>query len=295
LSRGCGCLSMRTGISARSIYIPRLERPRLSALAAQQQAPFEVVRRARIIQMLACGLGPSEVALALGCTQRNVYKWRARWEQVPAVEALRDARRSGRPSTITMQTRCRVIQLACDRPEQSAPPFRSVWTQQALADALAQTTGERISRSTIQRLLSAEGLRPHKVRAWLHSPDKHFVEKVERICDIYLSPAPKDTVILCIDEKPMQVLGRRFPSTTSPDGSVRQDYEYVRRGVTGDCKILPLGDSITFGLGYAGSYRGRAVPNHRCTARSRRRAAGPGACPCPRRTAPVSQLRDRSS
>jgi transposase len=222
---------MGSGVVARPVLIPLLERHRLEELASRQQAPFEVVRRARIIVMLARGIGPAEVARALGCTERNVYKWRARWEQAPGVEALRDAPRSGRPAMVTMQTRCRVIQLACDRPEQSAPPFRSVWTQQALADALEHATGKRVSRSTIQRILHAEGLRPHKVRAWLHSPDEHFVEKVERICDLYLSAAPMDTVILCVDEKPMQVLGRRFPSTTAADGSVRKDYEYVRRGV----------------------------------------------------------------
>lgn len=222
---------MRAGVIGRGVLVPLLEKPRLEELAARQQAPFEVVRRARIILMLAGGMGPAEVARQVGCTERNVYKWRARWEQEPAIEALQDSLRSGRPTTISMQTRCRVIQLACDRPNQSEPPFRSVWTQEALADALHERTGKRISRSSVQRMLQAEGLRPHKVRAWLHSPDENFVEKVERICGLYLNGAPDDTVILCVDEKPMQVLGSRFPSTTGPDGSVREDYEYVRRGV----------------------------------------------------------------
>jgi transposase len=210
-----------------------------------------------MILMLARGVGPSDVARTVGCTERNVYKWRTRWEQSPAVEALHDAQRSGRPAAITMKTRCRVIQLACDRPEQSVPPFRSTWTQQALADALEHRTGERISRSSIQRLLHAEGLRPHKVRAWLHSPDEHFAEKVERICDIYLSAAPEDTVILCIDEKPMQVLARRFPSTTAPDGSVRRDYEYRRRGVRHLLGALNI---------KTGRVHGRVVPKRDATA-----------------------------
>jgi transposase len=184
-----------------------------------------------MILMLAQGIGPAEVARTVGCAERSVHKWRARWEQVPAIESLQDAPRCGRPATVSMKTRCRIVQIACDRPRQSAPPFRSVWTQQALADELQHRTGERVSRSTVQRVLRAEGLRPHKVRAWLHSPDEHFTEKVERICDLYLNAAPKDTVIVCIDEKPMQVLGRRFPNSISPDGSVRRDYEYVRRGV----------------------------------------------------------------
>lgn len=184
-----------------------------------------------MILMLARGFGPAEVARSVGCTERNVHKWRARWEQMPVVEALQDAPRCGRPATVSMKTRCRIIQIACERPKQSAPPFRSVWTQHAIADELQHRAGQCVSRSTVQRLLHAEGLRPHKVRAWLHSPDERFAEKVERICDLYLNAAPKDTVILCVDEKPMQVLGRRYPSTVAPDGSVRQDYEYVRRGV----------------------------------------------------------------
>jgi len=228
------CVSMR-GPDARPILVPLLERPRLDALASQQQAPFEVVRRARIVRLLASGMGPAEVARSVGCSERNVYKWRARWEAHPAIESLYDADRPGRPATISMATRCRIVQLACDRPEPTEPPFRAVWTQQALVDALYEATGELVSRSTIQRLLNAEGLRPHKVRPWLHSPDEDFVEKVERICRLYLEEPPPDTVILCIDEKPMQALGHRYPATVGPDGSVRQDFEYVRRGV---CHLL---------------------------------------------------------
>jgi len=218
-------------LKAREVFVPLLERPRLQSLASQQQAPFEVVRRARVIELLAAGWGPSEVARTVGCSERHVYKWRSRWEQSPSVDALYDAERSGRPATISMQTRCRIVQLACDRPTPKLAPFRSVWTQQALADALLATTGKSVSRSTVQRVLSADGIRPHKVRAWLHSPDERFGEKVEKICSLYLDAVPDDTVVLCVDEKPMQVLGRRFPSTVAPDGSVRQDYEYVRRGV----------------------------------------------------------------
>lgn len=213
------------------MFVPLLERHRLESLASRQQAPFEVVRRARMIELLAAGWGPAHVARALGCSERSVYKWRSRWQQSPAVDALYDADRSGRPATVSMQTRCRIVQLACSRPTPQLAPFRSIWTQQALADAVAATTGKSVSRSTVQRVLSAEGLRPHKVRAWLHSPDERSAEKVDRICSLYVHPAPADTVVLCVDEKPMQVLGRRFPSTVARDGSVRQDYEYVRRGV----------------------------------------------------------------
>jgi hypothetical protein len=67
------------------------------------------------------------------------------------------------------------------------------------------------------------------MRVWLHSPDPDFREKVERICQLYLAAPPKSAVV-CIDEKPMQVLARKHPTTRQPDGSVRREFEYKRHG-----------------------------------------------------------------
>lgn len=107
--------------------------------------------------------------------------------------------------------------------------MRALWTQQSLADALFYSRGELISRSTVQRILSAEGLRPHRVRQWVHSPDPNFGDKVERICNIYLKP-PRDAVVLCIDEKPIQAMRRCYPSHVG-GGVVRAEFEYERKGV----------------------------------------------------------------
>jgi hypothetical protein len=120
------------------------------------------------------------------------------------------------------------VRLACDRPDKLAAPFREVWTQQALAEALRIESGISISRSTVQRILNAEGLRPHRVRQWLHSPDPEFRPKVARICDLYLNPPP-GAIVLSIDEKPMQALERRG-NTHGIDGVVRREFEYIRRG-----------------------------------------------------------------
>ena len=80
----------------------------------------------------------------------------------PSVEGLEDADRSGRPPLISVATKCELVKLACDRPPKAT--FAEVWTQQALSDELRRQTGKRVSRSTVQRVLSAEGLRPHRVR-----------------------------------------------------------------------------------------------------------------------------------
>jgi transposase len=195
----------------------------------RRSAPFDLVRRARIIDALARGLGPSEVARLVGCSVRNVRKWRERWERAPRLESLFDAPRSGRRLGIPLEARCKVVQLACDRPDKLKTPFREVWTQQALADAVRRCTGHPISRSTVQRILSAEELRPHRVRQWLHSPDPDFEAKVARICQLYLNP-PAGAAVVCVDEKPMQALERKYPTAVGPDGVVRREYEYIRHG-----------------------------------------------------------------
>lgn len=209
--------------------MPLRERARLADLASRHGAPFELVRRARIILALADGMGPTAVARAMGCSDRHVRKWRARWEAAPLVESLYDRERPGRTPQIALEVRCEVVRLACDRPDKLSAPFRDVWTQQALADALRRETGISISRSTVQRILNAEGLRPHKVRQWVHSPDPEFRPKVARICELYLNPPP-GAVVLSIDEKPMQALERRSGNCHGIDGVVRREFEYVRRG-----------------------------------------------------------------
>lgn len=203
------------------------ELARLRRVASQQRERYAVVRRAQMVLGLLEGLSPCEVAEQLGCGVSTVRKWRARWNRKPCVASLYDAPRSGRPPKFDLETRCTVVQLACDRPKDV--PFREVWTQQTLADRLKACTGQVVSRRTIGRILRTRGLRPHRVRYWLHSPDPEFRAKVRRICKLY-TERPERAVVLCVDEKPMQALERRFPTRVASDGSVRHEYEYIRHG-----------------------------------------------------------------
>lgn len=215
--------------------------------------------RAQMILMLAAGVGTAGTADRLGVTDRAVRKWRARWEQSPHLESLRERDRPGRPRRISLATRCQVVKIACNRPQSThhgrrvRPP---VWTQQAIADELHRKHGERISRSSVQRILAASDLRPHRIRQWLHSPDPDFAAKVERICKLYLEPPP-DAVVVSIDEKPMQALRRRHPTHLGRDRVLRREFEYHRRGT---CCLLGAFDIRT------GQVLGRVVPRRTATA-----------------------------
>lgn len=242
---------MSHGPTPKPIVMPREERVRLKRLVRRRKASFALVQRARMILSLRRGFGPTQVARRIGCSARNVRKWRARWDACPQVESLLEADRSGRPARIPLEVRCRLVQLACDTPDRLYSPFRETWTQQALADAVQRETGRSISRSTVQRILSAEGLRPHRVRQWLHSPDPDFEVKVARVCDLYLNP-PSGAAVVCVDEKPMQALERKYPTRIGPGGVVRREYEYIRNGTACLLAAFDVRD---------GQVLGRVVPN----------------------------------
>jgi transposase len=211
----------------------------LRRLARSRRGGHAVVQRARAIVALRQGLSLEEVADRLGTSARWVSKWKSRWLASPCVESLADRDRAGRPPIIATATKCELVKLACDRPPKKS--LSAVWTQQGLADELRCQTGARVSRSTVQRVLSAEGLRPHRVRQWLHSPDPLFREKVERVCQLYLAP-PSGSTVICIDEKPMQALSRKHPMKRQSDAVLRREFEYVRHGT---CCLLASFDVRT--------------------------------------------------
>ena len=204
----------------------QLEATTRTATAAQRD-----VLRARIVLLAAAGETNAAIARRLGCTDKTVRTWRARFATTRRPAALRDAPRTGRPPRVPDWVRCEVVQLACDRPGDVAVPFRNAWTVGALRDALAAQTGWQLSMTEVRRTLTAEDLRPHRVRPWLHSPDPDFRRKVRVICALYAAPPPGATVV-CVDEKTgMQALDRLHPGRPAARGRAgRFEFEYRRRG-----------------------------------------------------------------
>lgn len=222
----------------------------IRTISASRTASHAIVIRANIVLMAAKGTPTPEIAKRLGCSERTVRKWKARFRQNPTKKALNDAFRSGRPKTIPLEARCELIKLACQRTDDNIAPFHEVWTLRALADALEIVTGVRMSVSEVGRTLRFHQIRPHRVRMWLQSQDPDFTEKANRICELYLNPPPGARVF-CVDEKPIQALGRRNPTEVGPDGTIRFEPDYVRNGV---CCLLAAFERAT------GEVFGRVVP-----------------------------------
>lgn len=221
--------------------MPRLGRPpKKTELTEEQRAELlrrirapttaqRDVQRARIILDSAEGRTAVEVARALGFHPRKVERWRSRFAK-SGLAGLEDRQRSGRKPKFSAVERCEIIAVAC------APIITSKEKTSRTIDDVMQRVLERgivqeISWTSVQRILSAGEVRPHKVEGWLHSTDPLFREKVKEVVELYLNQPP-GSVVLCVDEKPgMQALERRYPDRPAKPGKLRRrEYEYKRRG-----------------------------------------------------------------
>ena len=112
----------------------------------------------------------------------------------------------------------------------------SQWSLDDLAAQLVnQYADDAMSRSTIQRILFAADLKPHRSVYWLNSHDPDFDTKAKDICRLYVQ-APvlyqQGELVICCDEKTgMQILQRKYPTRPAQPGKPeKREHEYIRHG-----------------------------------------------------------------
>lgn len=107
----------------------------------------------------------------------------------------------------------------------------------------------------MQRIWSARGLKPHLVKTFTLSNDRHFEEKLIDVVGLYLNP-PDQAVVRCMDEKSqIQALDRTQPSLPMKKGRAgTMTHDYKRHGTT---TLFAALDVLT------GKVIGRCLPRHR--------------------------------
>jgi transposase len=108
-----------------------------------------------------------------------------------------------------------------------------------------------MSPATVQRILAALVLKPHRVRYFLTRTDPEFERKMAAIVDLYLAPPPNSRV-LCVDEKTgIQALERLHPTLPLRPGLVeRQEFEYLRHGTVNLFAAFDVGTGTVFAQCY---------------------------------------------
>ena len=90
-----------------------------------------------------------------------------------------------------------------------------------------------VSQSSVQRIWSANGIKPHLVRTFKLSKDPKFEEKLVDVVGLYQDP-PENAMVLCVDEKSqVQALDRTQPGLPMKNGRCgTMTHDYKRHGTT---------------------------------------------------------------
>ena len=131
--------------------------------------------------------------------------------------------------------RAQIVELACLEPI-AAGLHITHWTSADLAhQAVADGLVSAISPSTVQRLLHAVDLQPHRTRYWRTSRlDARFKERAEKVLWCYGNAeklAHQGIWTVAVDEIPnFQVLERNPIRRAIPGHIEQQEFEYTRHG-----------------------------------------------------------------
>jgi len=207
----------------------------------QQRIAF----RCRIVLAAIAGKSNNAIAIELKTSRPTVILWRNRFQSHGIAGLLKDlARGQGIPSLPLSKVEEVIRKTLNEKPDNATH-----WSCRTMARA----TG--ISGSSVQRIWDAHNLKPHLVKTFKLSNDKHFVEKLKDVVGLYLNP-PENALVFCVDEKSqIQALDRTQPSLPLKNGRAGTiTHDYKRNGTTTLFAALDV---------LKGSVIGQCHPRHR--------------------------------
>ena len=173
---------------ATEIVLTQEEQLELSELVCSGLTSVRVAQRARIVLLALEGLQNKDIAESLGIDRGQVRRWRERYAQLRLLGMERDLPRGAPPAKVDI---VRLVALTTE----GKPEAATHWSSRTMAAELG------VSAASVSRHWRAKGLKPHLVRGCKVLRDPKFVEKLEDIVGLYLSPPEHAIVLCCVEEK----------------------------------------------------------------------------------------------
>ena len=231
-------------ISEQIILSPQ-EETTINLWARGKSFPLRLVQRANIIKLAAEGIYSHNISSRLGLSRPTVQLWRQRFLSFRCAGLEKDAPRPGRLPQISIKK----IKTVVEATIQTTPLHATHWSTRLMAKA------QGISEATVRRIWKQHNLKPHLVKTFKISRDKHFVEKLYDVVGLYVNP-PIKSLVLCVDEKSqIQALDRTQPGLPMKKGRCgTMTHDYKRNGTTTLFAALNMLD---------GKVIGDCMPRHR--------------------------------
>ncbi|MGO8851333.1 helix-turn-helix domain-containing protein, partial [Mycobacterium sp.] len=160
---------------APALLVSAGQREVLESVSRSSSAPHREVVRARALLMAADGLANTAIARALSVSPASVSGWRARFTEEGLVKFAQVREGRGRKKTIPQDKIDEIVDLTLNY----RPQGETHWSCRTMAAA----TG--VSKSTVQQVWSARGLKPHRVETFKLPNDPKFEEKLVDVVGLY--------------------------------------------------------------------------------------------------------------
>lgn len=202
------------------IVLTKEQRKELTKLVRSKLTSVRLAQRVRIVLLAAGGWRNKDIAEELGIGRVQVSRWRDRYAESGLSGIERDLPRGAPNVKVDV---ARLVELTT----QSKPDAATGWSTRKMAAKIG------VSAASVSRHWRANGLKPHLVRGFKVSRDPRFIEKLEDIVGLYLSP-PEHALVLCCDEKSqVQALDRTQPGLPLKKGrAATMTHDYKRNGTT---------------------------------------------------------------
>jgi transposase len=199
-----------------------------------------VIYRANALNLRNKGLTLAEVADFLEITARTVFNIENNYEKGGLAKALFDDPRPGTPPKFDDRIRAQIVALVCSDP----PEGFDRWTLELIQDASREASiVDSISLESIRIILQEHDLKPWQQKSWcVPKLDEEFIERMEDVLEVYERAYREDKPVVCVDEKPIQLLADVRPGSGIMPGEVKKvDFEYKRNGTANVfCAVEPL-------------------------------------------------------
>jgi transposase len=154
------------------------QKTELEQLYRTTKVPRERTRAQMVLLSAEKGMIADDIAEIVRESSVTVLRWLHRYNS-EGIEGLKDAPRSGHPSSVTDTFRQRLLEVVRRRPRSLNLEF-SMWTLQRLAEFMGEETGTRLSADTVRRELAKEDIVFSRPQHTITSPDPEYKVKKRR-------------------------------------------------------------------------------------------------------------------
>lgn len=205
---------------APSIELTEKELNELNQIIKAPTSEYRMVIRAKIIISASKGNDNEKIGKEIKVNKNTISKWRNRFFEF-RLGGLSDTKRSGRKCIYGKEKKDEVVNDAILKKPENA----THWSTRKMAEH------SKISHMTVWRTWNDNKIKPHILRTFKLSNDKHFEEKLKDVVGLYMNP-PEHAMVFCVDEKSqIQALDRTQPGLPIKKGkNGTWTHDYVRHG-----------------------------------------------------------------